>query len=387
MKITTGDMMDAMGGISQQLITEAAAGSREIRERMLLRITMTAASFVLMCAVVSLSVFAAMVNHYLNMIPKVDNNGPEDIIPPGEDYFETDPLPGTDEMTDHDIVPDTAAPVMDPAAVIWPGDPDEDDMSTVMSGGDLLNILIVGQDRRPGEGRQRSDSMMLISINASKKKVSVISFLRDTYVQIPGGYQDNRLNTAYKWGGFPLLKQTLYKNFGVSVDGCFECDFNDFKEIIDLLGGVEVNVTEKEANHLASYFHVTVPSGVTTLSGAQALAYARIRKIDSDFMRTQRQRTILMALFNKFRTASTGDLNEIANLILPKLETDMTNGEILSLLAKLIPIIGTISEDSVAQYSVPYSGTYENATIRKMQVLVPDLVSIRSRIRGEMLPY
>ena len=74
---------------------------------------------------------------------------------------------------------------------------------------DLLNILLVGQDRREGEGRQRSDSMILCSINPATKQISMISFLRDLYVQIPGGYSDNRLNAAYVFGGFPLLMDCL----------------------------------------------------------------------------------------------------------------------------------------------------------------------------------
>ena len=345
---------------------------------------------VLAVMIAAIVVCMAMVNHYLNLIPK-DKDGPSDIVSPDDEDFETDYIPGIDETLgpgetlDPDVVTEAPGPEIDPGDVTWPDDPPDVDNPPANKSG-LVNILLVGQDRRPGEARQRSDSMILISINTDKKKITVGSFLRDMYVQIPG-YSDNRLNVAYKFGGFPLLKKTIYKNFGITVDGCFECDFDDFKEIIDLLGGVTVYVDSKEANHLKNFFHVSVSgTGNITLNGKQALAYARIRKIDSDFGRTSRQQEILMSLFKKFRTASVSELNNIANAILPKLLTDMSNSDIMSLMAKVIPMIGSIDMDNITQYQVPFNGMYKSATIRKMSVLVPDLKKIRSKL-SSTLPY
>ena len=143
-----------------------------------------------------------------------------DVIPPDQEDFETDT-----SKEPKDIIE------LKPEEVDWSEiEPFLDD--------DLLNILLVGQDRREGEGRQRSDSMILCSINPDTKQISMISFLRDLYVQIPGGYSDNRLNAAYVFGGFPLLMDTLHTNFGVSIDGCFEVDFSGFQSVIDILGGV-----------------------------------------------------------------------------------------------------------------------------------------------------
>ena len=106
----------------------------------------------------------------------------------------------------------------------------------------LINILLVGQDRREGEGRQRSDTMILCSINLETGETSLISFLRDLYVQIPGGYSDNRLNATYAFGGFDLLDATLTENFGVSIDGNFEVDFTGFEAIIDMVGGIDIEL-------------------------------------------------------------------------------------------------------------------------------------------------
>lgn len=244
--------------------------------------------------------------------------------------------------------------------------------------------MIVGQDRRAGQGRQRSDTMILVSINPDTNEVSLISFLRDLYVQIPGGYMDNRLNTAYIWGGFRLLKDTMYQNFGVTIDGCFECDFYDFMDIIDYLGGVEIDVTKAESDHMKSFFKVDAPYGHVRLNGKQALAYARIRYIDSDFQRTDRQRRILLSLFNEFKDASVSELKSIADEILPKLATDMTVGERWALLAQLLPVV---SKMKVTPYAIPFEGSYTAPWIRGMWVILPDLGMIRDKLANEYLPF
>ena len=177
-----------------------------------------------------------IVHHYLGQIEYVDPNDTQHDVLPGSDFIFTD-----DELGP--IAPPETSPSQDGTGGTQDGTetaPPETDVQWPEIGelpkfddDKLINILIVGQDRRAGQGRQRSDTMILVSINPETNNVSLISFLRDMYVQIPGGYMDNRLNTAYVWGGFPLLKDTLYQNFGVTVDGCFECDFFDFIDIIN----------------------------------------------------------------------------------------------------------------------------------------------------------
>ena len=254
-----------------------------------------------------------------------------------------------------------------------PVDPLDDD--------DLINIMLVGEDRRKlSENRQRSDTMILLSINPAKKKVSMISFLRDMYVSIPGGYKNNKLNAAYRLGGFKLMKETYKQNFGITIDGCFAGDFFDFVEIIDMLGGVEITVTQKESD----YSNGLLPVGTSTLNGEQALAYSRIRKIDSDYARANRQRTVLMSLFNKFKNSSLADLNSIADAILPKLSTDMSNGDILSLMTKILPLVGSME---VNTYSIPYLGGYSHAMINGASVEIVDFKDMRNKLENEYLPY
>lgn len=319
-------------------------------------------------------------------------------VPPGSDYMETDE-PGYDETDYVTDTPDTG----DPDGTAAPGAetqipgvdtqaPSVDTQKPVetepkieavdpIKKGDLINIMIVGEDRlNAGEGRQRSDTMILISVNPKTKKVSMISFLRDMYVSIPGGYKNNKLNAAYRFGGFKLMKETYKQNFGITIDGCFAGDFSSFTEIIDMLGGVEITVTQKESDFSGGL----LPVGTSTLNGEQALFYARIRKIDSDYSRANRQRTVLMSLFNKFKNASLGDLNSIADAILPKLSTDMSDGDILSLMTKLLPLVGSME---VNTYSIPYLGGYSHAMINGASVEIVDFKKMRDKLENEYLPY
>lgn len=308
---------------------------------------------------VLLTIFLSAVivaNHYLNKINRIGDVEP---IPADQEDFETD-------------VYDPSLEVIDPDSVKWNGGDynGKDDH--------LINILLVGQDRRPGQGRQRSDSMILCSYNPKTNQLSMISFLRDLYVQIPG-FSDNRLNAAYVFGGFPLLKETLNKNFGVTVDGCIEVDFNGFKSAINLIGGVDVELTAAEAKIVGD----GATAGVCHLDGDHALVYARIRKLDSDFGRTSRQRNVLNAVFRKIKNLSVGELLGLVDELLPIIATDMTNTQITSLAVKYAPALAGLN---IQTYSVPPKGTYKNAMIRGMAVLVPDLYSIKKAIFEEYLP-
>ncbi len=292
-----------------------------------------------------------IVNHYLNKINRV-----EEIVLQPED-FETEENSGLDEMNPDEVEWGEIAPLMDD---------------------DLLNILLVGQDRRPGQGRQRSDSMILCSINAKTKKISMISFLRDLYVQIPG-YTDNRLNAAYVFGGFPLLKDTLKTNFGVSVDGCFEVDFNGFTALIDEIGGVDINLTAAEAKVVGG----GTKEGDNHLNGELALKYARIRKIDSDFQRTNRQRKVLLACYDKVKFLGLTDLVGLLDQALPNLTTDLTNTQIYAIASKMFGLFG---KAEVNTYYIPPDGTYSNVYIRGMAVLYPDLKAIRDILENQYMP-
>ncbi len=263
--------------------------------------------------------------------------------------------------------------ILNPEDIEWNGD----DFEALNNDG-LVNILLIGQDKREGESRQRSDAMILCSFNPETNKLSMISFLRDLYVQIPN-YEDNRLNAAYAYGGFELLKETLALNFGITVDGCLESDFEGFKKIIDTVGGVDIELTAEEAGIVGN----GASEGLCTLDGKQALTYARIRKIDSDFQRTARQRKIMGAVFEKAKNYSLTELAMFFSEILPLMATDMTEDEMMALALSFASSFRDIETES---YIVPAEGTYKNAMIREMAVLVPNLYEIKKLIFEEYLP-
>ncbi len=264
---------------------------------------------------------------------------------------------------------DFTGPELDPTDVTWSTEPVE----VIEPEPDVINILLIGQDRRPGQGRQRSDSMILCTLNKDTKTLTMTSFLRDLYVQIPG-HNDNRLNASYAFGGMPLLNECLQKNFGVVVDGNVEVDFSGFQKIVDILGGVSISLTSEEAGHLNRGNGWSLKKGTNLLTGEQALAYARIRKLDNDFGRTNRQRKVLTALIESCRNISFSKANEFLTSILRLITTDLTDAEIAGYVMELFPLLKDLK---IETQHIPAEGTFQSVRIRGMAVLVPDLQANR----------
>ncbi len=274
-------------------------------------------------------------------------------VDPYED--ETNP-PGWTMPTDP-VDPDFTGPVMDPTDVEHNTVPPHQVPDANSDG--YVNILLVGQDRRPGEGRQRSDSMILCSFNVQKGTFSMISFLRDTYVYIPG-WGSEKLNAAYAHGGFKCLNETLAVNFGVAVDAGVEVDFSGFEQIIDMLGGVVINVTQKEADYMKGNWSLAVPAGVTRLNGQQALYYSRIRKLDMDAKRAERQRKVLTSLVNEYKNKSIPEMLDILEDVLPMVTTTMSNQEIVNYAMEIFPML---SSTTITNQQIPAAGTYTDMTV------------------------
>lgn len=342
------------------------------------------------CVILSIGLIVCgawyIINKKLDNIQKIDNDTLEKIHPESE-FFETDSIDSfdiTDEPITDDVTksPETDVDFDDPIETEGSSTSEEtlqNEPVEIIDTSGLVNILLVGQDRRDGEKRQRSDSMIMCSINLTSGEVSLISFLRDLYVNIPGGYSDNRLNVTYAFGGFPLLNETLLYNFGISADYNIEVDFDGFVNIVDIVGGVEVKLSSEEAEIVKN----TSEKGTYLLNGEEALTYSRIRKIDSDFKRTNRQRTVLLAMFNKIKSLPTSEIWDLIDEIIPLITTDMSNNEIISLAMKLV---SKLSELNIEQYSVPENGSYRDAVIKKMMVLVPDKAKIRQLLIEKYLP-
>ena len=246
----------------------------------------------------------------------------------------------------------------------------------------LINILIIGQDRRPGEYRARSDAMLLCTFDTNRKVLTMTSFLRDLYVQIPG-YKSHKLNTAYQAGGMSLLNETLYDNFGIHVDGNVEVDFSAFAKIINILGGVQIRLTSAEASYLNSNYGWNLAPGMCKLSGEHALAYSRIRAIGMDFERSQRQRNVLAAVVNQCKSMSLAQFQSIVNEVLPLITTDLGNNDILAYVMDLFPMLSGMS---VSSQRVPADNAYQFANIDGLEVLLPDLEACRQQLLDSLMP-
>ncbi len=244
-------------------------------------------------------------------------------------------------------------------------DPLSEQAATITSSEEVINILLVGQDRRGGSAPQRTDAMILLTINKGKKTLTMTSFMRDLWVYIPDHY-NQRLNVPYMLGGFPLLNDTLDYNFGIKADYNVEVDFSGFMKAIDAVGGVDIELTSAEANYLnrrgnwevESNQHWKLKEGVNCLTGSQALAYSRIRQIGTDFGRTNRQRTVLTSLIDKVKTSSVTELYSLAKEILPLLRTDMDTNQIFDLIVDMLPML---SDMQIVSQRIPMDGEYTSA--------------------------
>lgn len=242
-----------------------------------------------------------------------------------------------------------------------------------MTADDIVNILFVGQAARAGEEETMADSTMLVSINTYTKEITCMSILRDSFVKLPDykGHQCGRAkftvcyNLGYQWGGgtaggMEMTNICLKDNFGIEVDYNVEVSFDSFIKMIDYIDGVDIDLTQAEADYLNKdtlYVKRTIEPGVQRLQGMEALSYARMRKAagdsESDIKRTERQRKVVEALLEKFRYRSIADLNKWIDILLPMVSTTMTPTDVTKLAARVLPIF---SELKIKGATVPMEG-------------------------------
>lgn len=296
----------------------------------------------------------AFLQSKLNKINKVDHESVE-MVDKEDETFEIDE---SLDLSGDDVIA--------PEEITWDGlDID------VKQDNDVINILLIGQDRREGQGRQRSDSMIICSLNKKTNKIILSSVMRDLYVPIPG-YSDNRINAAYQFGGMPLLDQVMEESLGIHIDGNVEVDFEGFIGALTQVGNLDIELNEAEAEYLNQNNQGwTLQAGVNSMTPEQLLAYSRVRYVGhSDWERTDRQRRVVMAAFNKVKDGSLTDLLDLADRILPYLTTDMSNSQILG----YVYTVFTSGMTDMESYRIPVEGTYSCQTLSYgMEVLVPDL--------------
>ncbi len=206
--------------------------------------------------------------------------------------------------------------------------------STLLKSENVRNILFIGSDAREGLGGQRSDTMILFSIDVANRKIKLTSFMRDSYVYIPGKGYSTKLNAAFNYGGAQLLMDTIEYNFGVDIEDYVMLDYDAFIELVNLLGGVTINdVTKKEAKYMREQVNRPKFKEGTNydVDGRTAMWYCRIRYVDSDFGRTQRQRKVLTAIISKAAKTNPFKLIDIVKQVLPNISTSLDRNDLLGL--------------------------------------------------------
>lgn len=232
----------------------------------------------------------------------------------------------------------------------------------------VYNVLLMGIDTLNTEDSSRSDAMILMSLDIKNKEIKLSSFLRDSYVYIPG-IGNAKLNAACVYGGPQLVCDTIEYNFGIEIDDYAKVGYDMFIKIIDAVGGVTIpEIDETEANALRAEGFAIEPATDVHLNGEQALKYCRIRKGQDDFYRTGRQREVISLVLKKLPLSNPVKLINTAKDIARTIECSINKTEFPALLLKAVLCI----TGDIEQLTVPADGTWYNDTKNYQAVLVVD---------------
>ena len=246
----------------------------------------------------------------------------------------------------------------------------------------MRNILLLGVDSRTGSISGRTDTMILLSVDIEGNVIKMTSFLRDTYVSIPGK-KNNRLNAAYVYGGFDLLAATFEENFGIRPDAYVAVNLSGLTRVIDELGGVYVDVNSKKIDRINAVIYwynkqvlnlnnlrdgYLTKGGRQKLTGKQAEAWARYRYSESDMQRAERQRQLISIIFEEICKMSLSELVSFAMDNIDLVKTNLGISDIIS----LAPAVLAMRDAEIRELQIPVSGGYKSQTVSGMSVLVPN---------------
>lgn len=251
------------------------------------------------------------------------------------------------------------------------------------SGSEWWNILLLGGDARSTEEYGRTDSMIIISVNIEESLVKMTSIMRDTWVAIPG-HSNNKINAANVFGGPELALETVNASFDTELEDYVLINMTDLIDIVDLVGGIDIEVTNAERKYINSYaneyLNNTHPaggydgatsldeSGLVHLNGLLATSYCRIRYTDSDYKRVMRQQEVLLAIAQKMQDMDVNDLMAIVDELSSKITTNLEPEEM-----KTLATAGLVMEiDDVEQYRIPEDGTFQSGMFGGTWMIKPD---------------
>ncbi len=230
----------------------------------------------------------------------------------------------------------------------------------VKSDGDVMNVLLLGIDENEDGSDGRSDSNILVSIDQKTKKIHLVSFLRDSYLEIPT-VGKNKLNTAYVKGGVALTMQTLENNYRVNIDRYMSVNFKNFAAVVDKMGGLDVPMSASAAEQCNENIHTAFKEGTNHLDGKECLYYARIRDAKDefghdDYGRAGRQRQVIQLMIGKMKSMNPVETSKILYDYLPLIHTNLTDPEV----ACLASVAATISGYQVESKQMPAPGTFDD---------------------------
>ncbi|WP_253287352.1 LCP family protein [Clostridium bornimense] len=235
--------------------------------------------------------------------------------------------------------------------------------------GDIRNIALYGIDAEEGKAG-RSDSIMILTVDTKNNKLKLTSIMRDSYVNIADhGY--DKINHAYAFGGPELAMRTLNENFDLNVKEFMAVNFTSMPEIIDKLGGVNIDITDEEIQYIPGI----TSAGTQKLTGKQALAYARIRyATGGDYKRTERHRTVLTAIFNEMKSKPVSQYPSLASDFLPYVRTNISSNEMLSLMGD----IGTLMSGNLEQNRFPTDEQGEGKMINGVYYMTFNIEEVKN---------
>lgn len=254
----------------------------------------------------------------------------------------------------------------------------------------ITNIALYGVDSRDqGDNDEpRSDSIMILTIDNAKNKIKISSIVRDSYVNIPGRGMD-KITHAYHFGGPELAVSTINNNFGLAIKDFMAVDFFGMAKVVDSIGGVSLDIQSDEIQYMNQYIdEISNIEGVTpqhissagnqTVSGIQAVAYARVRyTAGGDFKRAERQRTLLMAVFNKVKTMNKTKYISLINELLPNVKTSMSSTDLISLATDVL----SSGNATIDQIKFPLDSNSDGKTINGVYYYVTDLEATKKAMQ------
>lgn len=247
--------------------------------------------------------------------------------------------------------------------------------------GEWWNILLLGGDSRSLEDYERTDTMMILSVNRENSELKMTSIMRDTWVELTSS-QSGKINAANVYGGPELAMKVVNESFGTDIENYVLINMNGLVELIDMVGGIDVEVTESERKYTNEYAQDYINSveaydgetqlnetGLVHLNGLLAVAYLRNRYTDSDYGRVMRQQKVMLAVAEQAQNMDVDALMELADDFAERVATNMTDEQL-----KEIAMIGLVVEtEDVGQYRIPADGAYESGTFSGTWMIRPDL--------------